>query len=76
VAYKSFDLAGRDECSPKGSTRLVADRLRFTHEPIVIVAIHGVTAVGAAKFISEKPANGLAQCLKSSPTWINVMSDT
>jgi hypothetical protein len=43
-AYKSFNLAGRDECAPKGSTSLVADRTRFTHKPIVTVAIHGVTA--------------------------------
>ena len=34
-ACKIFNLAGSDECSPKGSTRLVADGARFAHEPFM-----------------------------------------
>ena len=53
-AHKLFNLARSNECSPKGSTRRITDRARFTHQPVMIFSKHGVAAIGTANFMRQK----------------------
>jgi hypothetical protein len=53
-AYVLFNLVRSNECSPKGSTRRVTDRARFTHQPLMIFLKHGVAAIGTANFMDAK----------------------
>jgi hypothetical protein len=53
-AHKLFNLVRRNEGSPKGSTRRVTDRARFTHQPFVIFPKHRVAAVSTTNFMSVK----------------------
>jgi hypothetical protein len=63
-AHKLFNLSRSNECSPNGSTRRVPDRARFTHEPFMIFAKHGVAAVNTANFMNAKADERISIILK------------
>jgi hypothetical protein len=53
-AHKLFNLVRSNECSPKGSTRHITGRARFTHQPVMIFSKHGVAAIGTEIFMRGK----------------------